>query len=449
MESPRPLTRELARYAAGVRPDDVPEKVLHEAVRAFVNWVGVAIGGCQEEAVARASAVQVELGSKPQATVIGQSLRTDVASAAFLNCIASSVLAFDDAHLPSVAHPSGPAAAAVFALAQTRKVDGRTFLRALVLGIEVQCRMANMLTLSPSTFNPGFYVNGFSGPVGVALAAGHILGLDEEKMIWAIGLAASQASGLRGAQGTMAGHFRPGHASRSGVWAALLAYKGFDCRDNVIEARGGLLDVVAPNADPDFLLAGLGEEYEMLRNRYKPYPCGIVIHPVIDACLDLYQRIPSGTLIEKVGLKVNPTVVSLTGKRRPDTTLASHVSVYHWAAYTLLYGRAGLAATAPEALSDAAVLDLSDRVTAEENIRIPKEAAYVIVTLANGCVLDARIDNARGSGDRPMTDAEIGRKFDALVAGKLGQQASDRLRSACWQVGSCADVGEYIGPLLP
>ena len=166
------LTRAIARYAVGSRFDALPHEVQREASRAFLNWIGVAIGGCHETAPTLAARFVIEKGGNPSADLIGHGVKTDVASAAFVNCIASAVLAYDDAHLPSVAHPSGPAASALFALAQSRSVTGEEFLNALALGIEIQCRVANMLVLPPSPMNPSFYVNGFSGPIGVAAAVG-------------------------------------------------------------------------------------------------------------------------------------------------------------------------------------------------------------------------------------------------------------------------------------
>ncbi|MDE8652434.1 MmgE/PrpD family protein [Novosphingobium album (ex Liu et al. 2023)] len=449
MEATHGLTRELARYAVSTRYDLLPQEVRHEAVRAFLNWIGVAVGGCQEDAVSAAAACQADTGAKPVATVIGKALHTDVAGAAFVNCIASSVLAFDDAHLPSVAHPSGPAAAALFAVAQSRSVGGEAFLSALALSIEVQCRVANMLVLPPSTFSPNIYVNGFSGPIGVAVGAGRLLELDEQKMIWAIGLAASQASGFRATGGTMTGHFRPGHAARTGVWAALLADKGFDCTDDALEARGGLLDIFAKGADTDFFLSDLGARHEMLRNRYKPYPCGIVIHPVIDACLDIYQQLPAAGEIRHVRLKVNPAVLALTGKREPKTTLESHVSVYHWAACALQKGKAGLAETEIACLRDPAIQALGNRVEAQSDRAIAKEQAIATVILDDGTTIESHVRNARGSGDRPMTDDELNAKFDELTRRLLVPERSKELREACWHIAAAENVGARIGALLP
>jgi 2-methylcitrate dehydratase PrpD len=443
------LTQAIARYAVGSRFDALPQEVQREAARAFLNWIGVAIGGCHEPAPTLAARFVAEKGNKPSAAVIGHDVRTDVASAAFVNCIASSVLAYDDAHLPTVAHPSGPAASALFALAQSQIVPGEEFLNALALGIEIQCRIANMLVHPPSPMNPSFYVNGFSGPIGVAAAVGRILGLNQQRMAWAIGIAASQASGFRAVHGTMTSHFRPGYASQSGTAAALLARHGFDCIDNALEADGGFVDVYAAGSDPGRALEGLGQHHEMLANRYKPYPCGIVIHPVIDACQEIRAKLPPAARIAEVRLRVNPLVLALTGKRAPRTPLESHVSVSHWAAVSLLQASPGLAATRPTCLHDPLIVRLRDQIQTAGSPEIGKGEAIAKVTLADGAVLNAHVVDARGSQARPMTDAELEAKFFELTRPKLPAKAAEKLRDTCWRVAKSADVGNDIGGHLP
>jgi 2-methylcitrate dehydratase PrpD len=443
------LTRAIARYSVESRFDALPKEVQREAARAFLNWIGVAIGGCHEAAPTIAARFVAGKGSTGSAAVIGQALKTDAPSAAFINCIASSVLAYDDAHLPSVAHPSGPVASALFALAQSQVVQGEDFLNALALGIEIQCRIANMLVLPPSPLDPSFYVNGFSGPIGVAVAVGRVLGLDEQKMAWAIGIAASQACGFRAVHGTMTSHFRPGYASQAGASAALLAQHGFDCIDNSLEVGGGFIDVYAAGSDPGKASDGLGRHHEMLANRYKPYPCGIVIHPVVDACQEIRAKLPTAAHLAQIRLRVNPLVLAMTGKRSPRTPLESHVSVFHWAAVSLLQDAPGLAATEPACFQDPVVARLRDQIQAEGIPEIGKGEAIVEVTLADGSVLRAHVVNARGSEARPMTDDELETKFFELTRPKLRGEAPELLRDACWQVAQSVDVGGDIGRYLP
>lgn len=443
------LTRQLARYAVNSRFELLPQAVQHEAARAFLNWVGVTIGGSAEDASKIAARFVRQDGAAPLSSVIGHGFKTSAASAAFVNCIASSVLAYDDAHLPTVAHPSGPAASAVFAVAQARKVSGPEFLNSLALGVEVQCRVANMLVLAPAPMNPKFYVNGFSGPIGVAAAVGRLIGLDEQQMCWAIGTAASQASGFRAAHGTMNSHFRPGNATRAGVVAALLAEAGFDCIENALEVTGGFVDVYAPGSDFGMALAGLGEEHVMLENRYKPYPCGIVVNPVIDACREIREKLPPGAVIARAELGVNPLVLTLTDKREPRTTIEANISVYHWAAAALLRDSVGLETPEAACVADPAISELRARVEATARPELGKGEAMARVTLADGTVLESHVVHARGSQARPMSDSDLDAKFADLARIGLDPAQADKLRELCWQVGSLTDVGTAIGALLP
>lgn len=442
--APVALTRELARYATHSRFSDLPDPVRAEAVRAFTNWIGCVLGGCREPAVELAAGMVAEAGGHPQAGVIGHALRTDVASAAFVNCISSSVQAFDDAHLGTVTHPSGPAGSALFALSEKHPVGGADFLNAFALAIEIQCRLSNALVLPPSTFNPGLYVTGFSGPIGVALAAGNLLGLDEPRMNAAISLAASQASGFRATHGTMTAHFRPGHAARGGVSSALLAARGFMGDDYALEAPMGFFDVYAGGARLERALDGIGGHFELMSNAYKPYPCGIVIHPTLDACLDIRGQSSPGAQPVNVTLRVHPLAISMTGVRAPRTPLESHVSLYHWAAAALLRGEAGLAESQQSCIDDPHVAALRSRIEAIADPTVGRNQAIVEASFTDGRTLRAHVTDARGSATRPMTDAELDAKFRAQAGMVLSAQKVEHLLRLCRDVASLSDVGRDI-----
>lgn len=445
---PQGLTRQLAHYAARARYTTLPEHVRVEASRAFLNWMGCALGGCREPAVQRAMATVAELGGGPQASIIGHAQRTDVASAAFINCIGSSVLGYDDAHLATVAHPSSPVCSAIFAWSEQTAVAGDDFLAALALGVEVTCRLSNVLVLPPSKFNLGFYVTGLTAPIGVALAVGNLLRLDEEQMAWAIGIAASQAGGFRATQGSMTAHFRPGHAARSGVWAALLAAKGFAGNEVALEADKGFFDVYAMNADLAPAVDGLGEHHELLNNAYKPYPCGIVIHPTIDACLDLHAQFGEGGVPLCATLRVHPLALSLCGIREPTTTLESLNSLHHWASAALVRGRAGVLEMQPDCIADPDVAQLRARIEVVTDAGLRSDQANVEVALADGRVLRANVLHARGSRERPMSDVDLDTKFMAQASLVMPVERAEALRALCLGVGALRDVGQEISAVL-
>jgi 2-methylcitrate dehydratase PrpD len=444
----RAITDELAAYAVRAKFSSLPDNVRTETTRAFVNWIGCVLGGCREPAVEIAAATVSRLGESGQASLIGHRRRSDVASAAFVNCVSSSVHGFDDAHLATVTHPTGPVAAALFALSEIRAVSGEDFLAALALGMEIECRLSNLLVLPPAKFNAAFYVTGLTAPVGAAAALGAARGLDEQRMRWAMGIGASQASGFRGTHGTMTAHFRPGHAARSGVWAAQLAAAGFDCSEDALEGESGFVEVFTSGADLDRAVAGLGSHFEILSNGYKPYPCGIVIHPTIDACLDISAQLRPGVQPASISLRVHPLALKLTGVRTPHSTLESHVSLFHWAAATLLRGTAGLPETRQVCIDDPDVARLRERVVAVADDALSRGEAIVEVTLADGNSLRAHVTNARGSVERPMNDDELDAKFLAQARMVLPADRAETLLQLCRNARSITDVGTQIGDAL-
>jgi 2-methylcitrate dehydratase PrpD len=440
----REITTELAEYATRSRFSELPQRVQNEAARAFLNWMGCALGGSRDPAVAIAIQAVAETGGASQASVIGHELRTDVGSAAFVNCMSSSALAFDDTHLATVTHPTGPVAAALFALCEKEPTTGEEFLNALALGIEIECRMSNVLLLPPSKSNLGFFVTGLTGPIGTAAAVGRLLRLDERGMRSAIGLGAAQAAGFRSTHGSMAAAFVPAHAARTGYSAALLASKGFTCSDAALEAPKGFIDVFANAADPRHAVEGLGQRFELLSNAYKPYPCGIVIHPALDACLEIAASLEPGIEPVHIKLRVHPLALSLTDRPSPKDPLEAQISLQHWAAVSFVHREAGLAQLQQDSIDSPSVSALRKRVSAIADGVLQRDEAVAEVTLPGGQVLRAHIAHARGSVDRPMPDDELDAKFESQAAYVLTEDAATRLRHLCRNASSLGDIGSAI-----
>ena len=230
----------LRSYAAGL-----PDAIFRQGRRAFVNWIGCAYGGCDDPAMLLALQALAPFGGAPEAVVVGRPERTDILLATLLNAVSVSAHAFDDTHFATVAHPTAPVGAALPALAQRVPIAGSDMLRALVLGVEVQCRVGNMLCTPPAACPVGLSMAGLVGGIGAAVAAGLVLGLDAPKLTAAIGIAANQSAGLREAHATMASHYTPGHAARCGLQSALLAGVGYSCTPAMLEGRK-----VSPCASP-------------------------------------------------------------------------------------------------------------------------------------------------------------------------------------------------------
>src|SRR5215471_2736034 len=279
------VTRRLARYVVSARREDVPAPVRKEAARTLLNWVGCAVGGSRHETVDHAVAAMAPFSGSAQATILGRRERMDALTASLVNGISSHVFDFDDTHLRTIVHPAGPVASAILALAEYRPLSGADFLHALILGAEVECRIAN--AVYPAHYDVGWHITGTVGPFGAAAAMGKLLGLNQQQMVWALGLAAVQPVGLREMFGTMTKSFHPGRAAQNGLLAALLAKENFTSSEVALEGKTGWAHVLSTACDFGQITQGLGDRYEILLNTYKPFACGVVLHPTIDACLQL------------------------------------------------------------------------------------------------------------------------------------------------------------------
>jgi 2-methylcitrate dehydratase PrpD len=442
------ITRTLARFVVEHEAASIPQNVRHEAARSFLNWLGCAIGGSRHETVERALAALAPFSGPPEATVLGRGDRLDIMQAALMNGITSHTFDFDDTHLKTVIHPSGPVASAILALAERGPVSGAAFLHAFMLGVEVECRIGN--SVYPEHYNIGWHITGTAGVFGAAAAVGRLLGLNEQQMVWALGIAATQSAGLREMFGTMCKPFHPGNAARNGLLAALLAERNFTSSNFGIEAKRGFAHVLSTSFKPEEITRGLGESWEIALNTYKPFACGIVIHPIIDACIQLRNEHGlKAEDIESIEAKVHPLVLELTGKKTPQVGLEGKFSVYHSAAVAVIYGAAGEAEYSDAVVRDPQVTALRDRTNAVVDKAMHEDQTHVTMRLRNGKTVEKRVEHAIGSLDRPMSDADLETKFRALTKGILSHAECERLIGLCWKLGELKDAAEIAGASVP
>ncbi|MFO0523422.1 MAG: MmgE/PrpD family protein [bacterium] len=435
------VTRILARYVVESRFDAIPAATRHHATRTFVNWLGCAIGGSHHEGMDIALAALAPMAGPAQASVLGRAERLDILHAALLNGISSHMFDFDDTHLKTVIHPAGPVCSAILALAEHRPVGGEDFVHALVLGVEVECRIGN--SVYPNHYDTGWHITGTAGVMGAAAACGKLLGLNEQQMVWALGIAATQSSGLREMFGTMCKPFHPGNAAKNGLMSALLAEKNFTSSNRGIEAPRGFAHVLSTKFDPSEITEGLGKTFEIDLNTYKPFACGIVIHPIIDACVQLRnEHRLTGDEIASVLAKVHPLVLELTGKKTPQTGLEGKFSVYHSAAAGFIYGAAGEREYSDAVVRDAKVVALRNKVTAVIDTTMHEDQTLVEVTLKDGRTLSKYVEAAIGSLKRPQTDADLEAKFRGLAEDVLPEAQVDKVLGLAWKVGALASAGD-------
>ena len=388
------LTPALARFLAQSRWEDVPAAIRHEGRRGILNALGCILAGRDDPAIA----------------IVRKVFPLEDA---LIDAAAATAHDYDDTHLPTVIHATPPVAAAVLSIARKQKVSGAELLHAFVLGVETSCRMGN--AVMPGHYERGWHITSTCGVFGATAAAAKLLRLDERQVASALGIAATQASGLVEVLGSMARVLKAGFAARNGLAAARLAAAGFEGPRAPIEGLRGFVNVFGGSADLPQLTQRLGERWEMERVAYKPYPSGVVLHALIDACLEHRERL---RIAQSIEVHLNPLAIERTDRPDPRNSIEARLSAQHAVAVALLHGEAGLAQFSDAAAVDGEVQALRRRIVVAADARLDKMAARI---RADGAVIEA-------PESRPMHDARLEAKF-ARLAGAQAARLLEIVRS--------------------
>ena len=436
-------TQALASFVVNTRSSDIPDDVRHEARRALLNIVGCALGGARHDAVDRALVALAPFSGPATAAVLGRIERLDPLHASLMNGISSHVLDYDDTMPKNYGHHSSPVASALFAYASVNPVRGSAFLEAFAIGFDVSARVAN--AVYPAHYDAGWHITGTAGVFGAAAAISRLLGLPAPEVVWALGLAATQAAGLREMFGSMGKAFHPGRAAQNGYEAALLARAGFTAGEHGLEGPRGFAAVTATRFDLSKITSGLGVNYELCENTYKPFPCGIVIHPTIDGCIRIHdEHRADPASIRDVRVRVAPLVLDLCNQKDITRGLQGKFSVYHAAAIGLVRGRGGLREFTDDAVNDPSIRRVRELTTPVADPAMTEDQAHVEVRLADGRVLTQFVEASLGNLQRPLSDAQLEAKCREQAALVLRPAAVDRLVELLWTIDRLEDMREMI-----
>ena len=441
-------TRTLASYIVNGRCEDIPADVRHEAARSLVNFMAVSLGGSVDPAVDIAIRALTPFSGKPTAAILGRVERLDPLHASLMNGISSHVDDFDDTTPQNYIHPTSPVASAMFAYASANRVTGRDFLNAFVLGFEAESRVGN--AVYPAHYDVGWHITGTAGTFGAAAAIGKLRGLSEQQMVWALGLAATQAAGVREMFGSMGKAFHPGRAAQNGYASAILAETGFTAGERGIEGPRGFAAVQSAKYDLSKVTADLGVDFNLRRNTYKPYPCGIVNHPTIEGAIELHRKYDvKASDIAAVRLHVAPLVLDLCNQQGIVRGLQGKFSVYHGAAVGLVRGRAGLDEYTDTAVNDPAIKRVRELATASGDATLTEDQARIEVELTDGRRLTWFVEQSLGNIYRPLSDRQLDEKFRQCAVRALPGTAAEAVLDRCWRVAELDDVSALVDATVP
>ena len=436
------LTKTLCGHLAAAQFRDLTPAAKREARRGVLDWIGCALAGSGHRTIATLLGVLQETSGKPVATVLGRKRKLGLLDAPLANGQMGHVLDYDDTHMGGVVlHTSSPVLAALFALAERSPVSGEDLMLAYAVGFEAGVRSGRS---APGHHKGGWHLTGTLGSIAAGIAAGKLLNLDAQRLTYAMGIAATQAAGMQQNRGTMCKSFHAGKAASNGVLAALLAERGFDSTQEIIEGKKGFSRIYSDQAEPEALIAGLGNGWLIESNGHKPYACGVVLHALIDAVIAIRNRDKiDAAQVSEIALRVNPLVLSITGVVDPSTGLQSKFSTLHSAAVALIDGHAGMAQYSDAKAVDPAIAALRQKVKPVADDALRKDEAHAVITAA-GKRHEVHIDHASGTAENRMSDAQIEAKFRANASPVIGEERAGRAAEFVWSLETQRDARELI-----
>ncbi|KAA9151055.1 MmgE/PrpD family protein [Amycolatopsis acidicola] len=441
----KPVTAEFCGRLLAAASAPLPPPVARAARRSLFNVLGTAIGAADSPAVEALLTAARHRGVSGEAVLPGRTETVDPYWGALVTGTAAHYDDFDDTHLATVIHPGAAALATVLSLQPETGLSGRRALSAFALGCEAQLRIGN--AISPSHYDRGWHITGTCGVFGAAVAAAIVLGLDAGRTEQALALAATMTLGHREGFGSMTKPFHPGKAAANGVLAARLAASG---QIGMADPFGpdGMLGVLAPEVDATRLGGSWNEDWELEQNAFKPYPCGIVAHPVIDAALGAAPRVDPAA-ITAVTIACHPLVPELMGRRDPADGLQARFSSYHAAAAGLLDGVVGLPQFTTGRARAADARALRELITLEPDSGCARDEATIVVAQRDSEPVTVHIEHARGSLARPLTDDELFAKVDALTEPILGAGRALAIRDAVDALDAVSSLDELLTAIRP
>lgn len=430
---------EFVKLFARTKYDDIPDEAKHAAKVEVVDSLGAAVGGSSKPGIPELVDMAKELGGTEQSTVIAYGMKCPAPNAAQVNASMVHALDYDDGHQSALVHIGCVAIPTAFAVAERMgKKSGKDFLTALALGHDFECRLGMASRPNSSLATSGWHPTAIYGYFSAAAISGILMGLDEEKMINALGIAYHQSAGNGQCvnDGAMTKRMGPGLAARGGITAALMAERGITGAHNILEGGYGVFNVYhGGDYDRNILLADLGKRFEGANIGFKPYPCCGFTHSYIDAVLALQEKYNiKAEEVKEITAIGGKHSFDLTQppevKRAPRNIIDSQFSVPWSTATALVKGRVSLEDFTLDAIKDKKVLEAAAKVTGvldESMNRHGVGPGKLVVKMNDGTTYEEYIEHCLGSVERPMTFEDCANKLRNVASSSVKLFSNDTL----------------------
>ena len=452
------LATRLAERICAFRPEQMTARALSQSRTAIIDTIACTLAGIREPCAALLLGTPGVAEAPGEALVFGTDRRTSALDATLVNGTAAHALDYDDVSGVMGGHHSAPVTAPIFALGEQLKISGRRALAAYVIGVETEVRLARAVNFHH--YDKGWHPTATLGTFGATAAAAHLLQLDVDRTAMALALAASLSSGIKANFGTMTKPLHVGHVGRNGLFAALLAGRGFEANPSALEHKQGWLRVFngEGNYRPELMLQNWGSpwEIETAEMGLKQFPCCGSTHPAIAMMLALVRE-------ERVAADAVASIEILAHRRRlphtdnpdPRTPLAAKFSIQYVTARALADGAVRLGDFEGAAVMEERVRRLLPLIAVRPHPDMPDEGekqfgAEVVVTLKDGRRLARRIDHLVGRGaDDPLSSEELFEKFEVCAERSLARDQIAPLFERLETLEMVADLAQVTRLLEP
>lgn len=464
MNTSASLTNEAAAFAQYLHFSNLPDGVIATVRRCILDGLAVSLAGSEQPAFNIIHRYLKTIGGNPQARVIGDAgLRLPVHLAALLNGVAGHATDWDDTQLSEspgrvyglLTHPTIPPLSAALAIADmVGGVDGKTFMTSFISGFEIECKVAE--AINPDHYVKGFHTSGTVGTFGAAVCASKLLGLDTSGITRAIGIGASMAAGIRANFGTMTKPLHVGRAAENGVTAAMLSREGFTADTEGLDGQWGYLAVAGRGGNPELVRGRFGNPFSIISPgvSIKPYPCGVLTHPSMDAMLELMRTHKlNHAQVRRVKLYAGSNILGPIRYQRASHELEAKFCMPFLLSAIIIAGKAGKSEFTDEFVRSPPVQDMQRKVETVldpeiEKLGFDRIRSRVEVETVDGRILVGEADeNYRGGPHKPLIDAELEDKFRDCAAGLLSDKQCQEVFDMVWKLEEQTDVTPLLGLL--
>jgi len=452
------FTNQVAHFIVDTTLETIPDDVLQLSKPFIYDGLAVTLAGAKQKCTQLVWKYLQETAGRPESTVIGTDLRAPAAKAALANGVAAHADDYDDTQIASLpdrvtgllTHPTTPVLSAALAVAEALGKSGRDLLLAYNIGVEVESKLAE--AINPEHYRRGFHSTGTLGAFGAFAAAAKLMELPVNQVIYGLGIVASMSAGLRANFGTMTKPLHAGRAAENGVVAARLAALGYTSSPDILDSQWGFFQIMGGGFDAEYLRTRLGNPWQMASPgiSIKPYPCGSLGHPTMDAVRDLMREHGiRAEDISRIDIEAASNIIAALRYTEPKNELQAKFSLQYGVAVIALYGRAGISEYTDERVHDPSVQAfLRERVRVYNTPEIEargydKMHTVVKILLTNGNVLTRHAEVARGYPQRPLTPEEQMEKFTECAAGLLEPAAAQEV----WQVVGAIEELDKVSSL--